>query len=501
MFGSLIDALALILGNPFYIALIIGAVAAGNLIGVLPGLGVIFGIVVLLPFTLQLPPELGIATLMSIFVGAATGGGWTAALIGIPGTPMAVATLLDAHPMVKQGRGAEALGIVVVASVFGGIFSALILALFSPLLARVALKFGPPEYVLLVGLGLVTIAYISRGTFIKGLLAGLLGLAIAAVGTDLATAQLRFTFGASELSAGFGLIAVLLGLFAIPEIISLVEAERTSLKLPRGILRPKWPSWNHWRESWKSYIRSSLIGSAVGALPGAGADIASFVAYGQEKRASRNPQRFGTGEPKGVIASEAANNAVTGGALIPTLTLGIPGDAATAIMIGVLYMHGLSPGPDLYTHRGDVLAFIYAGLLLANVVMLFIGMYALRPFIAFLHLPRGLMVPAIMLLCMLGVWTIQTSMFDLWTMLGFGLLSYFLRKMGVPVSPVILGFILGPLFEQNLRRALTMSEGSASIFVTRPYSLMVIVLLVVVLWGAYRTLKQSDAASSQASSS
>ncbi len=501
MAGSVLDALAQIFSTPQYLLLLVGCVAAGNILGVLPGLGVIFGVVVLLPFTLQLPPELGIVALMSIFVGAAVGGGITAALIGIPGTPMAVATLLDAHPMVRNGRTSEALGIVVVASVVGGIFSAAALAFLSPFLAQVALRFGPPEYVLLVALGLITVAYVSKGTFVKGLLAALLGMGIATVGTDLATAQLRFTFGVSSLSMGFGLIPVLLGLFAIPEVIALVEASKSSIALPKARIRPAWPSWAHWRASWRSYLRSSTIGTAVGALPGAGADLASFLAYAQEKRASRDPSKLGQGDPKGVIASEAANNAVTGGALIPTLTLGIPGDAATAIMVGVLYMHGLAPGPDLFTQRTDVLAFIYAGLLFANVVMLILGMYALRPFLAFLHLPRPLMVPAILLLCMLGVWTIQSSLFDLWTMLTFGILSYFLRRMRVPLSPVILGFILGPLFEQNLRRALAMSDGSASIFVTRPYSIAVLVVLGVVLWGAYLSLRKRDEPASRENSS
>ncbi|MGQ0543855.1 MAG: tripartite tricarboxylate transporter permease [Betaproteobacteria bacterium] len=490
MFQSVLDAVALLVGNPYYLVLVVGSVAAGNLLGVLPGLGVIFGIVVLLPFTLQLPPEIGVVTLMGIFVGAATGGGLTAALIGIPGTPMAVATLLDAHPMAKQGRTGEALGLVVIASVVGGLFSAFVLAFLSPLLAKVALGFGPPEYVLLVGLGLLTIAYISRGSVMKGLLAGLFGLAIATVGTDLATAQLRFTFGVSSLSGGFSLIPVLLGLFAIPEIVALVERGQSAVVLPREAIRPCWPSWSHWRESWRAYLRSSSIGTAVGALPGAGADIASFLAYAQEKRASRNPERLGKGDPNGVIASEAANNAVTGGALIPTLTLGIPGDAATAILVGVLYMHGLAPGPDLYTQKTDLIAFIYVGLFFANLVMLLLGMYALRPFLAFLRLPHGFMVPAILLLCVLGVWSIQTSIFDLWTMAAFGVLGLFLRKMEVPLSPVILGFILGPLLEQNLRRALAMSDGSPLIFLTRPYCLAILALLALALWGVYAGLKR-----------
>ena len=490
MLEPLINAFGVILSNPWYVALVIGAVAVGNLIGVLPGLGVIFGIVVLLPFTLQLPPEIGIVTLMGIFVGAAVGGGLTAALIGIPGTPMAVATLLDAHPMVKRGQANEALGIVIVASVVGGIFSALVLAFLSPYLAEVALNFGPPEYVLLVALGLITIAYVSHGSFVKGLIAGLLGLAVATVGTDLATAQLRFTFNYSPLSAGFNLIPVLLGLFALPEVIALLENKSDKLALPKGRLRPKWPAAAHWRMFWPSYLRAASIGTATGALPGAGADIASFLAYAQAKRAAPDPDALGKGDPRGVIASETANNAVAGGALIPTLTLGIPGDAATAIIVSVLYMHGLAPGPDLYLMRGDVLAFIYAGLMLSYVAMLFMAMYALRPFLAFLRLPKAQMIQAILLLSFLGVWAIQTSMFDLWTMLGFGVLSYVLRKMRFPLAPVILGFILGPLLEQNLRRALSIADGDLTIFVTRPYSLAIIAILLFVLWGAYASQKR-----------
>lgn len=488
----MLDALILILSHPTHWFFITGSVVLGYIIGILPGLGVIFGIVVLLPFTLKLPPEVGIVTLMGIFVGAATGGGLTAALIGIPGTPMATATLFDAYPLTKRGRAAEAMGYVITSSVFGGIFSALILTFFSPLLARVALKFGPPEFVLLVTLGLTTIAFVSRGTFIKGLLSGMLGLVIATVGTDLATAFQRFTFGVSELGMGFGLIPVLLGLFAIPEVISLLESEELS-SVSIKAASPKWPTRKHWLTMWPEYVKSSVIGTIIGILPGAGADIAAFVAYGEAKRSSKHPELFGTGAPEGIIASEAANNAVTGGALIPMLTLGIPGDAATAIIMGVLFMHGLSPGPELYQKSAHLLSYIYVGLFIANVFQLFLGMYLSGPFITFLRLRKGLLIPVVMLLCFLGVWAIQTSIFDLWTMLAFGILSYFMRKMEFPLSPIILGFILGPLLEQNLRRALTLSEGSLTIFITRPYSIVIIVLLLITLWSAYKSARKIKA--------
>ena len=489
MIDSLILAFQTILSSPFIIFLIFASVLSGVIIGVLPGLGVIFGIVVLLPFTLQLQPEVGIVSLMSIFVGSAIGGGLTASLIGIPGTPMAVATLLDAHPLVKKGKTNYALGLVIFSSIIGGIFSALVLAFISPYLADIALNFGPSEYVLLITLGLTTVAFVSGKSIFKGLISGLLGLSIATIGTDLATAETRFTFGIVELSAGFNLIAVLLGLFAIPEVISLLENKDKVFVLTKEKIKPIWPNLKHLKLYWFSYFRSSTIGTAVGALPGAGADIGSFMAYSQAKRFSKNPSNFGKGDPEGVIASESANNAVCGGALIPTLTLGIPGDAATAIIVGVLYMHGLAPGPELFLSQSNILAFIYAGLILAYLAIFVILILFISPILSFLKLPKTQMIPTILLLCFLGVWAIQTSYFDLWTMIGFGFLSYFLKKMDYPLPPIILGFILGPLFEQNLRRAMTISDGDILFFINRPYTLGIFALLILVLWGAYSALK------------
>ena len=486
------NALLTILSHPGQLLLIVVSVLGGYMIGVLPGLGVIFGIVVLLPFTLKLPPELGIATLMAVFVGSACGGGLTATLLGIPGTPMATATLLDAHPMAKKGDPGRAIGFVVIASVFGGIVSAIILAVFAPFLARVALNFGPPEYVLLVALGLTTVAFVSHGAFIKGMLAALLGLSIATIGTDIATTFQRFTFGVPQLVVGFNMIPVLLGLFAIPEIISMLERKNECMDIKVGKIKPKWLKKKDWRDYLPTFIKSSFIGTTVGALPGAGADIAAFLSYGEAKRSSKHPEKYGTGIPEGVIASEAANNAVTGGALIPMLTLGIPGDAAIAIIMGALFMHGIAPGPNLYQIHGSLLAYIYVGLFLANIALLIIGMYASRPFISLCGLHRAILIPIIMLLCVLGVWAIQTSIFDLWIMLAFGILSYILRKLQFPLAPVILGYILGPLFEQNLRRTLTISGGDFSIFITRPYSLLIIAIFALVLYGLFKTVIKKE---------
>ena len=318
-----------------------------------------------------------------------------------------------------------------------------------------------------------------------------MGLAIATIGTDIATSFQRFTFGIPQLVVGFNMIPVLLGLFAIPEIISMLESTTKCLHCSIKI-KPKWLTKKDWKKYYPTFIKSSFIGTGVGALPGAGADIAAFLSYGEAKRSSKHPEAFGTGIPEGVIASEAANNSVTGGALIPMLTLGIPGDAAIAIIMGALFMHGISPGPNLYQVHGDLLAYIYVGLLLANIFLLMIGMYASRPFIALCSLDRAILIPIIMLLCVLGVWAIQTSIFDLWLMLAFGILSYILRKLEFPLAPVILGYILGPLFEQNLRRTLTLSGGEITIFLTRPYSLLIIAIFSLVLYGLYKTLKKKE---------
>ena len=484
----MLNAFSLILFNPINLLLIVAGIAGGFIVGVLPGLGTMFAIVVLLPFTLKLVPEMGVMVTMAIFISSACGGAVSAALIGIPGTPMAVSTLLDAYPLANQRKQPrKAIGLAIFASAFGGIVSAFFLAFGAPLLADVATAFGPAEYTILIALGLLSIAYVTQGEFTKGLLSGLVGLALAAVGLDQATLVERYTFGVSALQGGFDLIPILLGLFAIPELISMLE-RKGEVTAHLDKFTAEWPSLKELRTYWLTYIKSSIIGTVVGVLPGAGATMAPWVSYGEQTRASKNPEKMGTGQVEGVIASEASNNGVTGGALIPTLTLGIPGSPAMAVVMGLLFSHGLTPGPQLFSLHPDLLNFIYAGMFVGNILLLLIGMFFTKPFVAAINMDKELLVPAIAVVCFLGIWGLEPSFFNVWTMLVVGAFSYFLRKMDVPLAPLVLGFILGPLFENNLRRALAISRGNPLTFVSSPAAIILIVLFVGIGWGAYRTM-------------
>lgn len=458
------------------------SVLGGVLVGVIPGLGPFLAIVVLLPFTFRLAPDASLLALVGIFIGGSYGGAVTAILLGIPGTPLAAATMLDGRPMAERGEAGRGLGLAVTASVFGGIVSVALLTAFSPLLARLALNFGPAEYTLLGILGLTTVASVAPGSTLMGLLAAAFGLLLATVGSDSPTATPRFTFGLVALNAGPGLIPVLLGLFSIAQVLVMLEGDTTRSTTVSGVARwPQWPKAGEVRELAPTYVKSSVIGTLIGALPGAGGVIAAFVSYAEARRASRHPERFGTGTPEGIVASEAANSAVTGGALIPTLTLGIPGDAITAVIMGALFIHGLTPGPNLYRDHTDLLATVFVGMLLANLFMLPIGMYVVRAVVYAAGLRATLVIPGVLLISVLAAYAVQTSMLDVGNMFLFGLIGYLMRKLGFPLAPVVLGMVLGELIELSLRRALTVADGDVLALLTRPYALGIIVLIAILL--------------------
>jgi putative tricarboxylic transport membrane protein len=470
------------------IVIIIVSTFAGIVIGVVPGLGPFIAIVILIPFVMNLPPEVGLMALIGIYVGGNYGGGIASAILGIPGTPMAAATLLDANPMAERGEAGKAIGLITTASVCGGLISAFILMFFSPFLAKVALMFGPPEYTVLCLLGLSTVAAVARGSTIKGMISAVFGLLVAIVGTDISTSFTRFTFGMADLEAGIGLLPLLLGVFAISRALMMIEEEAIRIKkYPSKKLIPQYPSWQMVRKLKGTYIRSSLIGTIIGALPGAGATIAAYISYSEAKRHSKTPEEFGKGSPEGVIAPEAANNGVAGGAMIPMLTLAIPGDPVTAVLMGLLFIQGLTPGPNLYRFHGDLLYALFIGMILCNVAMLFLGMYGTRLFLKVLSATKtSILIPMLMLVATLGAYSISASIFDLWIMWVFGVVGYGMQKLKIPQPPIILGVVLGPILEQSFRRSLAMSAGSPLIFFTRPHSLGLIALLgFLIFWAKF----------------
>lgn len=463
----------------FYTAV---GVFIGIVFGALPGLTSVMGIALLLPITFSMDPVLALSMLIGVYVGGMAGGAIPAILLNIPGTPSAAATVLDGYPMAKKGEAAQALGWAVIASVFGGLVSWLALALVAPQLARFAVRFGPPEYAALALFGLTIIAGVSGGNILKGVLAGMFGLALSFVGIDPITGHLRFTFQSVHLMGGIRLLPVLIGVFAIPEIVAGLSASRPS-KTPAIDLKNLFPGGTQLIAQIRTLIRSSLIGVFVGMIPAVGSNVASFLSYFQAQRASKHPERFGQGVAEGVIAAEAANNGVSGGALIPMFTLGIPGDSITAVLLGGLMIHGLQPGPNLFRETPDVLYRIFGAFFFANILMGVIQYFGIRAFIQMLRIPHHYLGPMLLILAIVGSYSLNNSWFDVWVMVVAGIFGYFLFLSGFPAAPVVLGLVLGPILESQIRRSLIISGGDWSVFVTRPLSLIVILLSLLSLFG------------------
>ncbi|MFW6229120.1 MAG: tripartite tricarboxylate transporter permease, partial [Alkalispirochaeta sp.] len=403
-------------------------------------------------------------------------------LINIPGTPSAIATGFDGYPMCRQGRAGEAIGISTIASGLGGLFSVVVLAFAAPLVASIALKFSNEEYVGITLIGLSIIAIISPGSTVKGLMAGTLGLVIGTVGLDPIGSYPRIVFNRPELFDGVSEIPVMIGMYGLSEMLVQISDEQ-HIKVITQKLKNVLPSMGQVAKLIPTVFRSSLVGVAIGAVPAAGGSIASLVAYGQEKRFSRNREKLGTGIPEGVAAPEAANNASTGGALIPMLTLGIPGDPMTAVLMGGLIIQGLRPGPLLFLEQMPFVSSIFISLLLSVIFMTVLGLAGARYFSRLISTPKRFLIPAILLFCLIGSYSINNSMFDIGILIASGLVGFALRKFGFPVAPVILGLILGPMFEINLRRALMLSRGDWTSFVTRPLSLSFIIIAILVIVG------------------
>ncbi len=454
----------------------------GTMIGVLPGIGPAAGIALLLPATFGLPPVSSLIMLAGIYYGAMYGGTLTSVLINTPGESASVATTFDGYKMALQGRAGAALGIAAIGSFLAGTLGVIALMLAAPPLADIAVLFGPPEYMALALLGLLTIAGLGSTSASKALVAAVAGLALATVGVDPLTGAKRFTFDILELSDGLEFLPVAVGLFGIAEVFAnLANPVRLApIKASLSGLIPTWPDWvaSRW-----AILRGGLIGFAVGVLPGAGATIASFLAYGVERRISRHPERFGHGAVEGVAAPESANNAATAGAMVPLLALGIPGSATTAVLLGAFVLYGLRPGPLLLTEHPEVFWGLIASMYVGNVMLLFLNLPAAPLFASILRLPYSVIAVAILGISIAGAYSLNNSLFDVWVALAFGVLGYLMKRFDYPAAPLILGLVLGPLIEMSLRQSLTISHGSLAIFLTRPGSAVLLAIGLAALMG------------------
>ena len=447
------------------IAAAFGGVLWGILGGALPGISPSIAMALLLPFTVGLPPTIAIVLLASVYVGAEYGGSIPAILIRTPGTNSASATVIDGFEMAKQGKAGEALGISLMSGLVGGLFGLLVLVLATESLAKVALAFTPAAYFSLGVLGLSVIASLSGGNLLKGLIAACAGLMIAFIGSDPVSGVSRFTFDSSDLLDGVKPIIIMVGLFAVTEMLVQI-GEPAWAKADKTASRLKLPNWAMTKRLFRPQAIGATVGTFEGVTPGAGGTVAAFMAYSESKRWSKHPEEYGHGSPEGVAAPEAANNVVTATALVPLLSLGIPGSNSAAILMGGFLIHGLQPGPLLFTKAPDVVYGLYVGLLAANIAMLLIGLVILNPCIWLVNRPKPYLIAGILALVMTGVYALHQSVFDIAVTLAVGVLGYGMRLLRIPVLPMVLGLVLGYMVESNYRRSLLISGGDHSIFLT-----------------------------------
>lgn len=466
----------------------------GILFGAIPGMSANLGVTVFLPFTFTLGTVPALLLLCGIFYGANFGGSISAILINTPGTNGACATLLDGYPLAKSGKPLKALDMALVASTFGGLVSALALLFFSEPISKIAMSFGAPEYFALALFGLSIIASVSGKSILKGLVSGSLGMLLATVGIDSISGKSRFTFGSVMMFKGINMIAVLLGVYAIAQMIARVNgteeegkaSDLSSLKGKQERLTGK-----EVVSVLPTMAKSSIIGTIIGAIPGTGSAIAAYISYNEAKRKAKPGEHFGEGELKGIAAPESGNNGATASCLIPLLTLGIPGDAVAATLMGAFTMHGLVVGPKLFSTSGNLVYAIMLGSVLAQLVMFLQGRYLMPLFVKITHIPQKLLTALLMVICCAGAFAIANSSFEVHIMLVFGAVSYFMNKFGFPPVPIVLGMVLGPIAESNLRNALTMSKGSWLIFVQRPICLGFIILTFLLVFLLKRNSKKT----------
>ncbi len=475
--GTVSQALSMVT-EPVTLALIVAGVVGGIVIGMIPGLTAAMGVALLIPFTFTMPPQMGMSLLVAVFVGGISGGCITAILIRMPGTPSSVATVIDGFPMAQQGQAGRAIGNAVVASFFGTIISAVILVFAAPLLASFALKFFFAEYVAVGIFGLTAVAALTGNTVSRGLITALIGMLTATIGISEVDGLPRFDFGVTAMSGGIKLLPALIGIFAVSQIMHEVSQDQSFEILDKSPIRRVLPTLEDMRHNIVNYLRSGIIGTIVGVIPAMGGGPAGLIAYAQARSSSKDPSRFGKGAVEGVIASETANNATIGGALIIMLTLGIPGDPVTAILLGGLMIHGLQPGPQLFINNPEVIYAIYFSVFFGSLAMVAVMLFASRPLSKVVAVPRQILLPVLFILAAVGTYALNNEVFDVGVMCAFGVIGYIFDRLRYPLPPFVLGLVLGPMVEINFRKMYS-SYGNAWDLVTRPISLTLLVLSVL----------------------
>ena len=479
---------ALLPANLFYCFV---GVFLGTFIGVLPGIGAMAAISMLLPISFYLPPTTALVMLAGVYYGAEYGGSIASILLNIPGTPSASITCLDGYPMARDGRAGVALFVTAMASFGGGMIGIAVMILLSPTLARVALSFGPTEYFSVMLLGLVAASVVSSGGALKGVAMVVAGILLGTVGVDITSGALRFTMGVPELRDGVSLVIVAMGLFGVSEVIASIRENAGRHNQQMVDYKAFYPSRDEWRRSAGPALRGGGIGSFFGALPGTGQTVAAFVAYACEKKVSRNRANFGKGAVEGLAAPEAANNAAAQTAFIPTLTIGVPGSSTMALMIGALMIHGITPGPRILTEHPDLFWGLIASFFIGNILLLILNIPLIGIWVRLLRIPYQLMYPSIVVLICVGVYSINNNVFDIWVTLAFGLLGYVMKLYRFEPAPMLIGFVLGPMMEEHLRRAMLLSRGDPLVFFERPISgTLLTIAVLILLWTGYAALRQ-----------
>lgn len=484
------------IAHPGTILLMFFGVTLGIIFGAIPGLTATMALALFLPITYSMDPVSGVVLLVCLYIGGISGGLITAILTRIPGTPSSVATCFDGYPMTANGQGGKALGAGIVFSFIGTIISTIVLIFLAPMLAKIAINFGPFEYFAVAVFSMSMMCGLSGKSLIKGLTSGIIGAMFATVGMDSIGSIKRYTFGSYELISGFDILPVLIGLFAISEIIIAAEKARHTTDVTtvdvdiKNIKGFGFSVKEFFEQKWNALL-SALIGLGIGVLPGIGGGVANVLNYGIIKSKSKYPEKFGTGILDGIVASETSNNAAIGGALVPLLALGIPGDTVTAMLLGGLTIQGIQPGPLMFLQNVDIVYSIFITMLIGAVAMLFIEFYGLRGFVRLLKIPRHFLLPAIFIFCVVGAFGINNRMFDVWTVLLFGIVGFAFHKFEIPASPFILGFIIGPLAETNLRRGLMFSKGSFLPFVQSPIALIFLIAALIAVIFSLRSQHKS----------
>lgn len=466
--------------DPTVFPLLVAGVVLGLIFGCIPGLTAALGVSLILPLTYMMTPIQGLSTLIGIYVGGISGGLYGAILLNIPGTSASIVTCFDGSPMAKQGHAAEALSMGIFASFIGGTFSMLVLVTLAPMLAKVAVIFGPWEYTALGIMGLSVVVSLASKDMIKGLISAVIGIFLSMCGMDPVMGVTRFTFGFWQLNSGFPTLATLMGFFALGEMLTQVRgmgvlAEFTAMQQRVPLI----PSWSNIKRSRAALAIGSVIGTLVGILPGVGQSTAAMLAYSQTKALSSHPEEFGNGCIEGVAASESANNAVNGGAMIPMMTLGIPGDLVTSILMGGLVIHGLQPGPLMFKLNTDVVGSMFIAYALSNIIMVVVALALIRLFIRLLKVPAKILYPIILMMCVLGTYSVNSRIFDIWVLLITGTFGYFFTNSGFSLPPLILGYILGPIVESNFRTAIVAAQGNFSEVLQQPIALVIFGLAIL----------------------